>query len=336
MNERIDVFDGLNDSRGGRAKAFGGGGDFGPVVLYQGRSFTLVGFGLFVGIGTLLAALHTIFYLGAYQLMPGNFQISQLALSVALVAPISGYVMTRLLDIKTWLTGEKSFVEYIRTVSFGLWGSLTGGLLLITAFATINGIPLLALLDAFALGVPLAQAFGRLGCLNYGCCHGKECTTDHQPGIRYFDSRTKVLRYNPELRGKRLHPTQVYSVFANTAIYLFILTLSILWNDHPVGILIAIYMGLYGIKRFNIEFLRSEFPRVYFSGLTIWQWFSISFIVLSIGITTYILTAGVSVGAFSFSRGFQSLEASLAVLIAVPVIMGLAYGIHGKKIGSWG
>ena len=29
-------------------------------------------------------------------------------------------------------------------------------------FRSINHIPMLALLDAFALGVPLAQAFGRL------------------------------------------------------------------------------------------------------------------------------------------------------------------------------
>lgn len=335
MNERVEMIDGLTDTGRSGVKAFSGGGDFGPVVLYQVQSFTLVGFGLFVGIGTLLAVLHAIFYLGAYQIVPQNLQIAQLAITVALVAPISGYIMTRLLDIKTWLSGEKSFIEYIRTVSFGLWGSLTGGLIIITAFASINNIPLLALLDAFALGVPLAQAFGRLGCLNYGCCHGKACTSHHQLGIRYFDSRTKVLRFSPELRGKRLHPTQLYSVLANAVIYLTILTLSIFWDERPVGMLIAIYMGLYGIKRFNVEFLRGEFPRVYFSGLTIWQWFSVIFIILGLGITTYVLTGGVTIGEHSVSGGFQSLQATLGVLILAPVIMGLAYGTHGRKIGSW-
>ncbi len=335
MNERVEIMDGLTDTGRPGVKALSGGGDFGPVILYQGQSFTLVGFGLFVGIGTLLAALHTIFYLGAYQIIPQNFQISQLALYVAVVAPISGYIMTRILDIKTWLSGEKLFIEYIRTVSFGLWGSLTGGLIMITAFASLNNIPLLALLDAFALGVPLAQAFGRVGCLNYGCCHGKECSSDHQPGVRYFDSKTKVLRFNPELRGKRLHPTQVYSVFANAAIYLSILTVSLIWDGRPIGMLVAIYMGLYGIKRFNVEFLRGEFPRVYFSGLTIWQWFSILFILLGLGIMTYVLTGGVTIGENSVSEGYQSLRATLGVLILAPVIMGMAYGIHGRKIGSW-
>ncbi|MBT3681384.1 MAG: hypothetical protein HN995_14715 [Candidatus Marinimicrobia bacterium] len=335
MNERVEMIDGLTDTERSGEKAFSGGGDYGPVVLYQGQSFTLVGFGLFVGIGTLLAVLHAIFYLGAYQIMPQDNQIAQLAITVAIVAPISGYIMTRLLDIRTWLSGEKSFIEYIRTVSFGLWGSLTGGLIVITAFASINNIALLALLDAFALGVPLAQAFGRLGCLNYGCCHGKECTSHHQPGIRYFDSKTKVLRFNPELRGKRLHPTQLYSVLANTVIYLTILTLSIFWDERPVGMLIAMYMGMYGIKRFNVEFLRGEFPRVYFSGLTIWQWFSVSFIVLGLGIMTYVLSGGMIIGKYSVSEGIQSLRATLGVLILAPVIMGLAYGTHGRKIGSW-
>ncbi len=335
MNERAELIEGLSDTGDVVVKQSSRGGDFGPLVLYQGQSITLVGFGFFVGMGTLLAVLHAIFYLGTYQILPQNYQIGQLALGVAVVAPISGYIMTRFLDIKTWLSGEKSFVEYVRTVSFGLWGSLTGGLIMITVFSSMYQISLLSLLDAFALGVPLAQAFGRLGCLNYGCCHGKECTADRQPGIRYFDSRTKVLRFNPELKGKRLHPTQLYSVLANLAIYSVILSLSIFWNDRPPGILVAIYMGMYGIKRFSIEFLRGEFPRVYLSGLTIWQWFSISFIVLGLGILSYVLTSDVTIGASNSSVGVESLRAMLGVLILAPVIMGLAYGTHGRKIGSW-
>ncbi len=100
-----------------------------------------------------------------------------------------------------------------------------GGMLILSAFSVVTQTPLLALLDAFAIGVPLAQIFGRMGCLNYGCCHGTECSSDHQFGIRYFNPQTKVLRYEPKLRGKRLHPTQVYSALANLVIYLLMLTI---------------------------------------------------------------------------------------------------------------
>ena len=119
------------------------------------------------------------------------------------------------------------------------------------------------------------------------------------------------------------------------AIYLSLLSISIFWDSRPTGIIIALYMSLYGIKRFNVEFLRGEFPRVYFAGLTIWQWFSILFIVFGLGIMIYALMGAPQVPSLNAAAGYQSLRSSLLVIILAPVIMSLAYGTHGKKIGSW-
>jgi prolipoprotein diacylglyceryl transferase len=310
-------------------------GDFGPVVLVQGRSFTFVSFGFLVGLGALFSSLHTWLYLGTYQIMPQSSHAYKLALALAFGAPLSAYILTRILDLKTWLSGEKPFFEYIRTVSFGLWGGLVGGLAILIGFAALTQTPLLALLDSFAVGVPLAQVFGRLGCLNYGCCHGKECSSSHPFGIRYFNKQTKVLRYDPELKGKRLHPTQIYAALGNLAIYSIILMIWLRWDTRPEGLLAAVYMSLYGLKRFSVEFIRGEFPRIFFYGLTVWQWFSLSFIVVGLAVMSFALKLSDSAGVANFDAGIQSMQSGFGLLLLVSVILGLAYGTHGRKIGSW-
>ncbi len=335
MNERTEMLDNSKGLDFSRTRSFAGPSDFGPVVLIQGQTFTFVSFGLLVGLGAFLGMVHIWFYLSSYHILPSAAQANKLALTLALGAPLSAYIITRLLDIKAWLSGEKKLIEYIRTVSFGLWGGLLGGLSILVGFSLIAQTPFLALLDAFALGVPLAQVMGRIGCLNYGCCHGVECSSKTQPGIRYYNTQTKVLRYEPKLRGKRLHPTQIYSAAANLTIYLIILVLWLAWDTRPIGILAASYMTLYGLKRFSVEFFRGEFPRVYFYGLTLWQWFSLSFVFLGLATIVFVMINGQAVGPSDFNMGIYGLKASSVVLLASALIMGLVYGTHGKKIGSW-
>jgi len=335
MSENINIIGAIGQLEKSRAITDRSRGDFGPLVLFQGQAITFVSFGLLVGVGAILGLVHIWFYLGAYQIIANTQQANQLALTLALGAPLSAYIVTRLLDIKVWLSGEKTFFEYLRTVSFGLWGGLVGGMLILTSFALLTQTPLLALLDAFAIGVPLAQVFGRMGCLNYGCCHGKECQSHTRFGISYHHPQSKVLRYDPELKGKRLYPTQVYSVLANAGIYTLVLILALVWDSRPAGLLAAVYMTAYGIKRFSIEFLRGEFPRVYFLGMTVWQWFSLSFILLGLIVLGLVLSNGSMINMVNIGNGFQSIKSALGVLILTSAIIGLVYGTHGRKIGSW-
>jgi len=335
MSEQVNTLGPVTGNIGSQAREYSSKWDFGPVVLYQGASLTFVSFGLLVGVGAFLGFLQTWFYLGMYHVLPQAAHANQLALSLGLGAPLSAYIITRLLDIKTWLRGEKTLLQYLRTVSFGLWGGLTGGILILSTFAWLTGTPLLALLDAFAVGIPLAQIFGRIGCLNYGCCHGTECSSQHQPGIRYYNAQTKVLRYAPRLRGRRLHPTQIYSALANGLIYLLLLGLWLLWDTRPAGALAGIYMGLYGLKRFSVEFLRGEFPRVYILGLTLWQWFSLLFVALGGLLMLVTFLFGNQLGTVDPAYGWESMSSSLGLLGLTAVVMGLAYGTHGRKIGSW-
>lgn len=97
--------------------------------------------------------------------------------------------------------------------------------------------------------IPIAHAFGRIGCFSVGCCYGAK-VTEGDPfaflGVIFKNgSGAGVLRY----------PTQLIE-----AIFLFILAavmiLMIIKNKKVNSV---IYFGCYGIFRFALEFLRDDY-----------------------------------------------------------------------------
>ena len=94
--------------------------------------------------------------------------------------------------------------------------------------------------DIVAGGVALAHAFGRLGCLFAGCCHGK--VTDAWYGI-----------YNAYL-GQKTVPIQLFE-----AIFLLALCAFLTWRfcRGKQGNL-AVYLMLYAVWRFFIEYFRAD------------------------------------------------------------------------------
>ena len=89
-------------------------------------------------------------------------------------------------------------------------------------------------------GVVIAHAFGRIGCLFAGCCHGHE--THAWYGI-----------WNADL-GYRTVPTQLFE-----ALFLFALCAFLSWNDlRGKRQNFALYLVLYGVWRFGIVFFRAD------------------------------------------------------------------------------
>jgi phosphatidylglycerol:prolipoprotein diacylglycerol transferase len=94
--------------------------------------------------------------------------------------------------------------------------------------------------DLIAPYIALAQAFGRIGCYLNGCCYGIAA-----PSHYIFGGR---------------HPTQVYSALALFIIFIIVLR----WQDKRrfSGEAFLGYCMLYSCKRFFIEFLRADNPRI--------------------------------------------------------------------------
>lgn len=156
--------------------------------------------------------------------------------------------------------------------------------------------------DAFAPGIALGQAVGRLGCFSAGCCWGKPTTS--WLGV-HFTERAHELTGVPtivaHLEGAErdlwssrldsftaalhLQPTQLYEAFATGALFV------LLWwwrrRRKFEGQIILLYALLYAAIRFLIEFLRDD-PRGDIFGVTTLARLSTSQIVA-------ILVAGISI-----------------------------------------
>jgi len=77
-----------------------------------------------------------------------------------------------------------------------------------------------------------------------------------------------------------LHPTQMYDAGAEFLILVLLLTTERFWRRHP-GWTFWVYILLYGISRFAIEFVRGD-PRGAHLGFSTSQWISMALVPLSL------------------------------------------------------
>ena len=101
--------------------------------------------------------------------------------------------------------------------------------------------------DLCSASIALAQGFGRIGCFLAGCCYGRETTSSL--GVVFPEGSLAPA-------GVKVLPTQLFSSAGDFGI-MFVL----LWHYHhrkKVGDTGFLYMLLYGIGRFGIEFLRND------------------------------------------------------------------------------
>lgn len=139
---------------------------------------------------------------------------------------------------------------------------VTGGTFLGGAIAAIpfcfwwfrrKGIPGLKALDIFAIAGSLSMGVARIGCFFAGCCYGSP--TDLPWGVT-FPAATCAAQGMPP---GPLHPAQLYLSLASFAI------LGVLLYAHPRkrfdGAIGWLWLVLYGVTRFFIEYLRGDAVR---------------------------------------------------------------------------
>jgi phosphatidylglycerol:prolipoprotein diacylglycerol transferase len=120
--------------------------------------------------------------------------------------------------------------------------------------------------DLFALALPAGETIGRLGCHFNGCCYGIPW---NGPGA--------VSQH-----GASRFPSQLLSALVAAGIFVFLLTAS-KREKLREGDLFRLYLMLFGLTRFGLEFVRWRESTV--AGLSPMQWFCLDLIVIaSIGL----------------------------------------------------
>jgi phosphatidylglycerol:prolipoprotein diacylglycerol transferase len=110
--------------------------------------------------------------------------------------------------------------------------------------------------------IPLGLAFGRMGCLMAGCCFGATCDLPWAMSFPWKSAASEAqykahLIPTARMWSLSVHPTQVYESAASLAIAAFCLV----WM-HPRkrydGQVFAVFLALYAVARFVLEFLRRD------------------------------------------------------------------------------
>ncbi|MEM7048838.1 MAG: prolipoprotein diacylglyceryl transferase family protein [Acidobacteriota bacterium] len=154
----------------------------------------------------------------------------------------------------------------------GIWlGGVLGALVVGGWFVLRHRLPPARTADTLFLGLPLAHAIGRAGCLLTGCCYGDRC--DLPWAIVYTDPAAQEIAGTP--LGVPLHPSPAYEMVAELINFTVLLLLN---RRRPApGALAATWMALYGSQRFMLELLRGD-DRGGLGLLSTSQWISVAMI----------------------------------------------------------
>ena len=138
----------------------------------------------------------------------------------------------------------------------------------VTLFLRLIDQPILPYLDVMVMGLGAFLAFGRVGCLMVGCCHGRPSRW----GVVYRDEH-KAAGFPAYLVGVRLFPIQVVeSAFAALLVIAGVLAII---QGYPPGTALGLYLLLYAAGRFCFEFARGDAARPYLWGFSEAQWTSL-------------------------------------------------------------
>ncbi len=211
--------------------------------------------------------------------------------SAALVGIPSGIIFSRLLHVlDLWEHYSQHPGEIIGGSGLTIYGAVLGAALGIWIYSRFRRISFGYFADVLAPGIILAQAVGRVGCTLNGCCYGIE---SHLPWAVVY---THPESFGPI--GVPVHPTQPYEIVYNLIVFVVLLRLR--GRLQPAGSLFLVYLSLYSLWRFGIDFIREGTNFIF--GLHEAQ--VISIVVLIITITLMALrTRWVKKGGASSEHG---------------------------------
>jgi phosphatidylglycerol:prolipoprotein diacylglycerol transferase len=246
-----------------------------PQLIKIG-DFFIPTYGVLVTLG-FLAGLWLSAKLAKRQGMDPN-QVVDLAIYCALAGIIGAKLLMVLSDFSYYREHPREIVS-ITTLQAG--GIFQGGLILALATAYLiirrKKMPGLATADVIAPGIALGYAIGRLGCFSAGCCWGQEC---HLPWAVTFRNPVAHEMFGTPL-DIPLHPTQLYSSFSSALIVLILL-----WRiskPHRDGAIVGLYLVLYSVTRFLIEFARDhELVNPLYGPLSAPQWIALATFALGL------------------------------------------------------
>ncbi|MGE0450674.1 MAG: prolipoprotein diacylglyceryl transferase [Vicinamibacterales bacterium] len=218
--------------------------DLGPATLYT--------------YGVLLAAAYLLglklAMVRAQERGLDHTRVLDLGIYIIISALVGAKLLMVIVDFRTFVADPAELITLARS-----GGVFYGGLILAVVVALWYirriGLPLWTTCDVFAPGIALGHVIGRMGCFFAGCCWGKP--TDVPWAVTFTNPYAATNVGTP--LNVPLHPTQLYEAGAEALILALLLSTERRGTPYP-GRTFWLYMLLYAITRFIIEFYRND-PR---------------------------------------------------------------------------
>ena len=237
-------------------------------VILQVSSFTIYSWGLMIAVGFELAILYFFFSIKKEQL-PLNFILNLIigiivfsvigARMLHVVMHLSYYMLYPLRIIRLWEGGMALQGGLIFSISFSIY------------YIKAHHLPLNKIADCAAPAIAFGFSVGRIGCFLNGCCYGIPSSFGF-----IFPLASPAGESRP---GQTLFPTQLIS---SLNLLMVGIVLHLLRRKNMAqGKLLPLFLILYSVHRFLIEFLRGDTSSVAFN-LTSFQLISIVLALFSL------------------------------------------------------
>lgn len=212
-------------------------------------------YGLMIGVGFLLGMTLAARQAKKEGINPDRvLDMGVYLLLAAIVGSRLLYVFTSLHEFRNnpldvfaiWKGGLVFYGGLLAAVPVGIW------------YVKKHSLPVWQTADIMAPSISLAHAFGRLGCFFAGCCYGAPCSG---PACITFNDPRSLAPL-----GVSLYPTQLME--SGGELIIFGLLLALRRYKRFDGQIFGLYLLLYAVLRFVLEFFRGDVARgIYFGGL---------------------------------------------------------------------
>ena len=220
--------------------------------LFKIGPLTIHSYGLFLAIAFLLGMRIAVHYAKREKMEPAA--ITDLAVYIFLAALIGAKLLLILVDFG-YYSQDWSRLLSIYQVGGVYYGGFILAFLVSLWYIRRRKMSFWQTADVLVMGSAFGQIFGRLGCFFAGCCWGRPA-----PGfpLAIEFTRPEAAQQVGTPLHVPLHPAQLYEALPMILVFA---VLAYVYNRRKfVGQQVCLYLLLYSILRFNVEFFRGD-PR---------------------------------------------------------------------------
>ena len=213
------------------------------IILFEIFGIQIKSYGLMIAIGIIVAA--TLFINKGKKKGFDEDSLLNLIIFAIIGGMLGGKGLFIITEFKNIIKEPSILLNF--GYGFVIYGAIGGGALAMYLYCKKKNWNIIEMLDMTVPGLAIAQGFGRIGCFLAGCCYGAETTLPI--GVKFPKGSLAPA-------GICVQPTQIYSSIFDFLLGFFLLYYS--KKERKNGKVMGLYLIIYSIGRFLVEFLRDD------------------------------------------------------------------------------